>query len=92
MKTIKTEELPAPTAKVVSALRGDALACAMDLGIPKLMDDGGLELLTTSVQASVFLMKSAEATELLKLGTKAGGLLSRMNGESMTSYILCRKR
>ncbi len=44
MKTIKKEELLAFTAKVVDALRGNVLACVMGIGIPNLMDDGGLEL------------------------------------------------
>ena len=31
------EELPALTAKVVDALRGEALSCAMEIGLAKLM-------------------------------------------------------
>ena len=34
------EELPALTAKVVDALRGEALSCAMEIGLAKLIDGG----------------------------------------------------
>ena len=41
----KAQELPALTAKVVDALRGEALSCAMEIGLAKLMEANGLELL-----------------------------------------------
>ena len=42
----KAEELPAPpTAKVVDALRGEELSCAMEIGLAKLMEANGLDLL-----------------------------------------------
>ena len=34
----KAEELPALTAKVVDASRGEALLCAMEIGLAKLME------------------------------------------------------
>ena len=36
------EELPALTAKVVDALRGEALSCATEIGLAKLMEANGL--------------------------------------------------
>ncbi len=45
IKTTKSEDRPALTAKDFDALRGDALACAKEIGISKLMDPDGLELL-----------------------------------------------
>ena len=40
----KAEELPALTAKVVDALRGEVLSCAMEIGLAKLMEANGLDL------------------------------------------------
>ena len=39
------EELPALPAKVVDAFRGEALSCAMEIGLAKLMEANGLDLL-----------------------------------------------
>ena len=41
----KAEELPALTAKVVDALRGEALSYAVEIGLAKLMEANGLDLL-----------------------------------------------
>ena len=48
------EELPALTAKVVDALRGEALSCAMEIGLAKLMEANGLDLLVQKVQGTAF--------------------------------------
>ena len=62
------EELPALTAKVVDALRGEALSCAMEIGLAKLMEANGLDLLVQKVQERLFPQRTAEARELLKQG------------------------
>ena len=41
----KAEELPALMAKVVDALRGEALSCAMEIGLVKMMKANGIDLL-----------------------------------------------
>ena len=78
------EELPALTAKVVDALRGEALSCAMEIGLAKLMEANGLDLLVQKVQERLFPQRTAEARELLKQRMRIGG---RVVGEPMTSYI-----
>ena len=50
----KAEELPALTAKVVDALHGEALSCAMEIGLAKLMEANGLDLLVQKVQERLF--------------------------------------
>ena len=50
----KAEDLPALTAKVVDALRGEALSCAMEIGLDKLMKAEDLDLLVQRVQARMF--------------------------------------
>ena len=62
----KAAELPALTAKVVDALRGEALSCAMEIGLAKLMEANGLDLLVQKVQERLFPQRTAEARELLK--------------------------
>ena len=88
----KTEELHALTAKVVDALRGEALSCAMEIGLDKLMKADGLDLFVQRVQARIFPQRTAEARELLKQGMRVGGPKSRILGEPMTSYISRRRR
>ena len=88
----KAEELPALTAKVVDALRGEALSCAMEIGLAKLMEANGIDLLVQKVQERLFPQRTAEARELLKQGMRIGGPMSRVPGEPMTSYISRRRR
>ena len=76
----KAEELPALTAKVVDALRGEALSCAMEIGLAKLMEANGLDLLVQKVQERLFPQRTAEARELLKQGMRIGGPM-RTNDE-----------
>ena len=59
----KAEEIPALTAKVVDALRGEALSCAMEIGLAKLMEADGLDLLVQKVQERLFPQRTAEAAE-----------------------------
>ena len=88
----KAEELPALTAKVVDALRGEALSCAMKIGLAKLMEANGLDLLAQKVQERLLPQRTAEARELLQQGMRIGGPMSRVLGEPMTSYISRRRR
>ena len=88
----KADQLPALTAKVVDALRGEALSCAMEIGLAKLMEANGLDLLVQKVQERLFPQRTAEARELLKQGMRIGGPMSRVPGEPMTSYISRRRR
>ena len=48
------EELPALTAKVVDALCGEALSCAMEIGLAKLMESNGLDLLAAKSTGTAF--------------------------------------
>ena len=86
------EELPALTAKVVDASRGEPLTCAMEIGLAKLMEANGLDLLVQKVQERLFPQRTAEARELLNQGMRIGGPMSRVPGEPMTSYISRRRR
>ena len=78
----KAEELPALTAKVVVALRGEALSCAMEIGLDKLMKADGLDLLVQRVQARIFPQRTADARELLKEGMLVGGPMIRIPGRT----------
>ena len=53
----REEDFPAFKAKVVGSLRGDALACAVETGVTKLVERDGLELLTvTWIARSTFVI------------------------------------
>ena len=75
--------------KVVDVVRGEALSCAMDIGLAKLIFANGLDVLVQKVQERLFLQQTAEAREQ---GMRVGGPMSRVPGEPMTSYISCRRR
>ena len=64
----------------------------MEIGLAKLMEADGLDLLVQKVQERLFPQRTAEARELLKQGMRIGGLMSRVPGEPMTSYISRRRR
>ena len=64
----------------------------MEIGLAKLMEANGLDLLVQKVQERLFPQRTAEARELLKQGMRIGGPMSRVPGEPMTSYISRRRR
>ena len=64
----------------------------MEIGLDKLMEAEGLDLLVQNVQPQLFPQRTAEARELLKQGMRFGGPMSRVPGEPMTSYISRRRR
>ena len=64
----------------------------MEIGLAKLMEANGLDLLVQKVQERLFPQRTAEAREQLKQGMRIGGPISRVPGEPMTSYISRRRR
>ena len=64
----------------------------MEIGLAKLMEANGLDLLVQKVHERLFPQRTAEARELLKQGVRIGGPTSRVPGEPMTSYIPRRRR
>ena len=64
----------------------------MEIGLAKLMEANGLDLLVQKVQERLSPHRTAEAGELLKQGMRIGGPMSRVPGEPMTSYISRRRR
>ena len=86
------EELPALTAKVVDALRGEALSCAMEIGLAKLMEANALTFSCKKCRNGFFPQRTAEARELLKQGMRVRGPMSLVPENQMTSYISRRRR
>ena len=77
----KADELPALTAKVVDALRGEALSCAMEIGLDKLME--AEEALISSCKRcrrGSSRSEQRKPCELLKQGMRVGGPMSRVPG------------
>ena len=64
----------------------------MEIGLAKLMEANGLDLLMQKVQERLFPQRTVEARELLTQGMRIGGPMSRVPGEPMTSYISRRRR
>ena len=53
MKMSATEKKDRPTlsAKIVDGLRGDAFSIAMDIGPPKILNDGGIDILIATFRS-----------------------------------------
>ena len=64
----------------------------MEIGLAKLMEANGLDLLVEKVQERLFPQRTAEARELLKEGMRFGESMSRVPGEPMKNYISRRRR
>ena len=69
--------------------RSEALSCALEIGLAKLMEADGFDLLVQKVQERLFPQRTAEARELLKQGMRIGGPMSRVAGEPMTRVTSC---
>jgi hypothetical protein len=78
--------------KVVEGLRGDAFDLAMDIGLARLMEDGGLTDLIALIRKTIFPIEAQEAKVLFALGQKPYGPMTRQSNESMVSYASRRRR
>ena len=80
---------------IIEALRGDALAVAMGIGIPTLLTEGpkGTDKLLADMKHNVFPMADQESKDLYQEGRKIGNnVLSRQEGEGMAAYCQGRRR
>ena len=78
--------------KVIEGLRGDAFDLAMDVGLARLMEDGGLAVLIALIRKTIFPIEAQEAKVLFALGQKPYGPMTRQPTESMVSYSSRRRR
>ena len=73
-------------------LRGDAFLVARDVGLERLTQQDGIDLLIQKVKEHTFPLQGEEASELFRQGQLLTGPLSKQPGEPMLSYISRRKR
>ncbi len=92
MSATTPENITMLTARTMEALKGDALAAAMEIGHSRLMKTGGLELLVEMIQHRNFPAQTAEARELLKPGIRAGSMFGRIPREPTTTSYISRRR
>ena len=88
----KTDDLPKTTNSIIESLRGEVAQVAMNLGEDDLIKPDGIEQLVKAMRAHVFPQARAEAKELYKMGHKTHGILARQHNESMSNYIIRRRR
>ena len=88
----KEDERKLATARIVEGLQGDAFQIARDIGLAKLSEPEGFEVLVTQMRTIIFPIQKLEAKELLRIGQSRGSIMSRQSGEPMTSYISRRRR
>jgi hypothetical protein len=67
-RACRPETIPTLASLVIDSLRGEALQCAMELGLDKLQstDGSGLTLLCDALQSRIFPIQGPEARDLLK--------------------------
>ena len=78
--------------KVLEGLRGDAFQKAKDLGIAKLGEKNGLQVLIDEIKRMVFPLGTQEAQALFRSGQDKFGPLARQQIESVVSYVGRRRR
>ena len=88
----KADDLPKTTNSIIESLRGEAAQVAMNLGEDDLIKPDGIEKLVKAMRAHVFPQARAVAKELYKMGHKTHGILARQQSESMSNYIIRRRR
>ena len=88
----KAEDLPKAMNSIIESLRGDAVQVAMDIKEEELLKDTGIETMITAMRKHVFPQVRCEAKELYRSGHKTQGILSRQQGETMSSYVARRRR
>lgn len=76
--------------RLVERLAGPALQVAKKIGIEKLSEAGGTQVLLDALQEHLLPLQKQAALELYHAGMREG-ILSRQHGESMSSYCLRRQ-
>ncbi len=92
MAASKDEDVAQTVARIVDALKGDALTVAMSIGRAELLTKGGHAKLIEAMRHRVFPLAGTEARDLLQQGLTKSGPMSRATGESMVSYTTRRRR
>ena len=78
--------------KVIEGLKDDALKCAMDLGRDVVVAPDGFLRIAEAIKASWAGKLEIATKELYREGGKQDGVLARVPGESMASYVSPRRR
>ena len=78
--------------KVIEGLKDDALKCATDLGRDVVVAPDGVLRIAEAVKASWAGKLEIATKELYREGGKKDGVLARVPGESMASYVSRRRR
>ena len=77
---------------IVESLHGEAGQVAMDPGEEELMKPAGVKILIDAMRRHVFPQARAEEKELCKMGHKQHGAMARQASESMSNYVIRRRR
>ena len=77
--------------KVIEGLKDDALKCAMDLGRDVVVTPDGVLRIAEAIKASRAGKLEMATKELYREGGKKDGVLARVPGESMASYVSRRR-
>ena len=78
--------------KVIEGLKDNALKCAMDLGRDVVVAPDGVLRIAEAIKASWAGKLEIATKELYREGGKKEGVLARVPGESMASYVSRRRR
>ena len=89
---VQTQDRIELSVKVIEGLKNDALKCAMDLGRDVVVAPDGVLRIAEAIEASWAGKLEIATKELYREGGKKDGVLARVPGESMASYVSRRRR
>ena len=84
---VQKQDLVELSVKVIEGLKDDALKCAMDLGRDVVVAPDGVLRIAEAIKASWAGKLEIATKELYREGGKKDGVLARVPGESMASYV-----
>ena len=89
---VQTQDRIELSVKVIEGLKDDALKCAMDLDRDVVVAPDGVLRIAEAIKASWAGKLEIATKELHREGGKRDGVLARVPGESMASYVSRRRR
>ena len=89
---VQTQDLIELSVKVIEGLKDDALKCAMDPDRDVVVAPDAVLRIAEAIKASWAGKLEIATKELYREGGKKDGVLARVPGESMASYVSRRRR
>ena len=91
-KEVRRQDRVELSVKVIEGLKDDALQCAIDLGREVVVAPDGVLKIAEAIKASWAGKLEIATKKLYRDGGKKDGVLARVSGKNMASYVSRRRR